>query len=145
MSGLPIFIWGMQLRSSNHPLFPEQRPGFLFLVDNAARDFYFFSAKEQQPDAILQRGSYAFTVVDNTPYLTLTPDNGESYTFSLAQNDASVYVILNHAFHLGWKSAAVAGTKELDPTMYLHMQDAATGKEIFFVINDRPIPAGVLE
>lgn len=139
------FYLGMQLRSSNHPLFPEQRPGFLFLVDNDARDFYFFSAKGEQPDAILQQGSYAFTVADNTPYLTLTPGGGEPYRFSLARNNASVYVLLNHFFHLGWESAAVAGTKEIDRTMYLYMQDAATDKEISFVINDRPIPAGVLE
>lgn len=139
------FYLGMQLRSSNHPLFPEQRPGFLFLVDNDARDFYFFSAKEQQPDAILQRGSYAFTVADNTPYLTLTPGGGEPYRFSLLQNNADVYNILNHFFHFGRKSVAVAGTKGIDHTMYLNMQDADTGKEISFVINDRPMPAGVLE
>lgn len=139
------FYLGMTLKGSNHPLFPVQRPGFLFLVDNDKKDFYFFGIKDRQPDGIILQGSYNFSVVENIPYLALTVAGGESYRFNLSQNDQNIYTILRHFFHLGAEIAPTAGTKDLDRSMQLYLKEEATGKEVFFTVTDPVMPAGILE
>lgn len=139
------FYLGMMLKGSNHPLFPSQRPGYLFLVDNEEKDFYFFGTKDRQPDGIILQGSYNFSVEDNTPYLALTVAGEGSYRFNLSQNDPNIYTILRHFFHLGAEVAPTAETKDLDRSMYLYLKDEATGKEVFFVVTDEVMPKGILE
>lgn len=137
------FYMGMLLMGSNHPLFTESKASYLFLVDNDRKDFYLFDQKDDQPYGIIQQGVYAFSVEDNTPYLTLTVGNDAPYRFNLSQNTQKVYLYLSHFFHLGWEPAAVAGTKDIDRTMHLYMKDDATGNEASFAITDLAMPRNV--
>lgn len=143
---------GMQIKGTNHPLFLKQRDGFLFLIDNEPKEFYLFAQKEQQPtEKIEQKGTYAFSLENNIPYLTLsTVDHEEiksSYKFNLSESQKNAFELLEFVFHLGWKQSRPSSTtREFNKTPYLILKEEHTDCEVVLAISSMTqMPQGILK
>lgn len=139
---------GFEVKDTNHPLFQKQNAGFMFLIDNAAKDFYLFGKKP--PHNQLAKGTYSFSVESNVPYLTLTITDGEGnpvpYKFNLLNNSSNTYAVLNTYFHLDWPTETAASLGLSENIVYMLMKEDATGYEVGFAISPAiEIPDKVLK
>lgn len=152
---------------SNHPAL-TQNPGMvMYLIDNEARDCYFFSLRnspDKSPDALLSKGNYLFSVGKQEeatiPYLTLTYISDEkgnftdaaiaptAHTFDLSKSSDVAYSILETYLNFNWQELTQdATTKNSPPPLpTFRMHEVDTEYAITGIIDREPlIPEGFLE
>lgn len=154
------------IEESNHPALTQNPGTIMYLIDNEARDCYFFSSRnapDRSPDALLAKGNYLFSVGKEEeatiPYLTLTYVSDEkgnftdaaiaptAHTFDLSKNSEAAYSILEIYLRFNWQELIQnATTKSRPAPPILKMHEAGTEYRMTGIINIEPlIPEGFLQ
>lgn len=127
----------------------------LFLVNNNARDVYFFrqsSAPTAFSDGLelITKGKYDFEQSNGQSYLTLTyaPNTSSpatSYRFIVPDIPYLLHR-LNKNLNLGWDTLPINNTRtsEIVPPSYELQEDTEAGNKVSFQLTGMQIPEGIL-
>ncbi|HJD76736.1 MAG TPA: hypothetical protein K8W04_11880 [Bacteroides reticulotermitis] len=113
---------------------------YLFLINNENKDFYVY---DTDLNTEKYKGTYAFSVEDNEPYLTLSFSkevNGKSvHKYSLSDTNGTFYYLSKTLLGMDW-GASIANVNsvvrsDVMPTVYMVARDVDTDEEVKFVFN----------
>lgn len=113
---------------------------YLFLTNNENKDFYVY---DTDLNTEKYKGTYAFSVEDNEPYLTLSFSkevNGKSvHKYSLSDTSGTFYYLSKTLLGMDW-GASIANVNsvvrsDVMPTVYMVARDVDTDEEVKFVFN----------
>lgn len=149
------------ITQSNHPALANNV--WIYLINNEARDCYFLADNaDEAPHAptsmLLSKGTYNFSVENDTPYLSLTyvsDGNGKffigevvptEHKFDLSANEYRTFTALKSLLNVDWGTLPITETRMSVPqAIYLKMDEVGTQYEVKGVLGTTPIPDGILK
>ena len=124
---------------------------YLFLTNNENKDFYLYDTDLKTEK---YKGTYAFSVEDNEPYLTLSFSkevNGKSvHKYSLLDTSGTFYKLSKTLLGMDWETSKAnvnsVVRSDVMPSVYMVARDVDTDEEVKFIFNaSAEIPYNVLQ
>ncbi len=118
----------------------------LFLIDNDNKDFYLYDEYLQ----LKNKGSFEFSVAENTPYMTLTfQDEFEGrkvYKYDISKSHQATYEYTRILLGIEW-DVLTKGSRAINDVapIFMRAKDTQTEMEYDFILRTNSMPEHVLE
>lgn len=145
---------GYYITESNHPALAKERS--VYLVNNAARDAYFFEKKKNNAMALLSHGTYEFKVENDNPYLVLHyPEVDGQFTiaavaptahsFNIKGSDSQTFGFLQTFLSFKWNDLSPDLRSDMVRFLQMKMKEESTNNSVIGNLHTDPIPMGILK